>query len=48
MLRGWIVPNAWIRELRRVTKGVEKRIYGILGWFSHVERMENDKLAKSM
>ena len=33
------VQNAWIRELCRVTKGV-------LRWFGHVERMENDWIAK--
>ena len=34
------VPNAWIRELCRVKKGLDERIdEGMLWWFSHVERM---------
>ena len=42
-----IVPNAQIRKLYRVTKGVEKRINeGVLWWFSCMERMENDRFAK--
>ena len=36
------VPNGRVRKLCRVTKGVDKR------WFSHVERMENDRIAKSV
>ena len=41
------VPNAWMRELCAVTKGVNKRIVeGILQWFGHVERMERDRMAK--
>ena len=37
------VPNAQIRQLYRVTKGVdEKSDEGVLRWFGHVERMEND------
>ena len=40
-------PNAQIRELCRVTKGLNERINeGVLQWFSHVERMENDRIAK--
>ena len=32
-----------IRELCGVTKGVDERIdEGVLRWFGHVERMEND------
>ena len=41
------VPNAQIRQLCRVKKGVDKKIdEGVLRWFNHVERMENDKIAK--
>ena len=41
------VPNARIRELCSVTKGVDKRIdEGIFRWFGHVEKMENDRIAK--
>ena len=41
------VPNARVRQLCRVTKGVDEKIdEGILRWFSHVERMENDRIAK--
>ena len=30
-----------------MTKGVDKKIdEGVLQWFSHVERMENDSIAK--
>ena len=37
------VPNALIRELCGVTKGLDERIdVGVLWWFGHVERMEND------
>ena len=42
------VPNARIRELCRRMIGVNKRTdEGVLGWFSHMERMENDRIAKS-
>ena len=41
------VPNARIRELCGVTKGVDERIdEGVLRWFGHVERMENNRNAK--
>ena len=40
------VPNAWIRQLCGVTKSVDEKIEGILRWFGHVERMENDRIAK--
>ena len=37
-------PNARIRELCGVTKGVDERIdESVLRKFGHVERMENDK-----
>ena len=43
------VPNAWIRELCRVTKGEDERIdEGVLRWFGHVERMEKDRIAKKV
>ena len=35
------VPNAWIKELCRVKKGVNERIdKGVLRWFGHEKRME--------
>ena len=41
------VPNARIRKLCRVTKGVdEKTDEGFLRWFGHLERMENDRISK--
>ena len=41
------VLNAWIRELCGVVKWVDERIEAdVLYWFSHVERIENDKIAK--
>ena len=41
------IPNARIRELCRVRKVLHERIYeDILWWFSHVERMERDRIAK--
>ena len=41
------VPNARIRELCVVTKGVYGRISeGVLRWFGHMERRENNTIAK--
>ena len=41
------VPNAWIRELCRVTKGADESIdKGVFRWLGHVERMENDRIAR--
>ena len=41
------VPNARVRELCGVTEGVDERIdEGVLRWFGHVERMENNRIAK--
>ena len=41
------VPNALIRELCGVKKGLDERIgEGVLRWFGHVERMERDRIAK--
>ena len=41
------VLNAWIRELCRVKKGLDERIYeGMLRLFAHVERMERGITAK--
>ena len=40
------VSNAQIRELCRVTKGVDNRINGVFQWFGHVGRIENDRIAK--
>ena len=43
------VLNIKIREFCRVTKGVYERIdESVLQWFEHVERMENDRVAKSV
>ena len=40
------VPNAQIKELSGMTKGVNERIdEGVLRWFGHVERMEDDSIA---
>ena len=40
-------PNVRIRELCGVTKGVDERIdEDVFRWFGHVERMENDRIAK--
>ena len=42
-----IVSNARIRELCEVAKGVDERIdEGVLRWFGHVERMQNNRIAK--
>ena len=39
------VPNARIRELYGVTKGVDERTQeGVILWFGHVERMENGRI----
>ena len=41
------VSNAWIRQLCGVTKGVDEKIdESIFRWFGHVERMENNRIAK--
>ena len=40
------VPNAWIKELCRVMKRVDERIDGVLWWFNHVERIQNDRIVK--
>ena len=41
------VTNAWIEELCRVMKGVGERIdEGVLQWFTHIKRIENDRIAK--
>ena len=41
------VPNARIRQLCGATKVVDERIdEGVLRWFGHLERMENDTIAK--
>ena len=41
------LPKALIRELRGVTKGVDEMIdEGVVRFFGHVERMENDRIPK--
>ena len=41
------VPNARIRELCGVKKGVDERIVGgVLRWFGHMLRIEKDRIAK--
>ena len=41
------IPNARIRELCGVRKGLHERIdESVLRWFGHVERMERDRIAK--
>ena len=41
------VPNARIRELCGENKGLDKRIdEGVLRWYGHVERKENNRIAK--
>ena len=43
------VPNARIRELCRVKKGLDERIdEDVLRWFGYVERMERDRIAKCL
>ena len=43
------VTNARIGELCRVKKGLDERIdEGMLWWFSHVQRMESDRIARSL
>ena len=41
-------PNAQIRALCRMAKAVDERIKeDVLHWFIHMDRMENDRIAKS-
>ena len=41
------VPNSRIKELHGVTKRVDEMIdEGVLQWFGHMERIENDRIAK--
>ena len=41
------VPNARMKQLCGVTKGLDEEIDEVvLRWFGHVERMENDRIAK--
>ena len=43
------ILNAWIKELCKVRKGLDERIdEGVLRWFDHVEKMERDRIAKSL
>ena len=38
--------NAWIRELCREMMDLDERIDGVFRLFSHVERIENDRVAE--
>ena len=41
------VPNARIRQLCGLKKGEDETIdEGVFRWFGHVERIENDSIAK--
>ena len=41
------VPNARVRELYGVKKGLDERIdEGVFRWFGHMEMMENNRIAK--
>ena len=41
------MPNTRIRELWGVAKDVDDRIdVSVLRWFSHIEKMENDKIVE--
>ena len=41
------VLNAWIKELCKMTKGMDKSIdEGVLQWFGHMERTEKGKIVK--
>ena len=41
------VPNTLVSELCGVTKGSDERIdEGVLRWFGHVERMDNNRITK--
>ena len=41
------VPNAWIKKLYGVMKGMDKKIDEVvLWWFGHVERIQDDRWAK--
>ena len=41
------VPNARIRQLCGVTKGVGEKIdESVIRWFGHVKRTETDRIAK--
>ena len=43
------VPNAQIREWCGMVKGVDERNEeDVLHWLSHVERIENDRIAKRL
>ena len=43
------IPNTRIRELCRAKKGLDEGIdEGVLKWFGHVDRMERNRIAKSL
>ena len=44
-----MVPNAGIRELCGVRMGLDERIdETVLRWFGYVEKMERDRIVKSL
>ena len=44
--RLYTIQIIWKRELCKVMRGVYERIDDVLWLFSHMERMENDRIAK--
>ena len=43
------VPNVWIKEFCGMKKGLDERIdEGVLRWFGNVERMEKNRISKSL
>ena len=43
------VSNAWIRDFCGIMKGMDEKIdEGVLQCFGYVERMENDRIAKTL
>ena len=40
------VPKVRIIDLCEMKKWVEEMIDGVLRWFTHIERMESDEIAK--
>ena len=43
------VPNAQIREIYGVTKGVDERVdESVLHWFGHIKRISYDSIVKKI